>query len=254
MHIIRGKIAQSMKNKEKQKRDPSHRPPVNRESPFSSPSSSPDLTLVPRPQWAKDAQSDMSDDEADEIWRSSNKRMFGEGKHLSTAMPDVSSFTGGNTLKVVAEIQYTGGMQHVNLALDTQSDVTTCLRAYLTDIKPIVPDEVNGIEGSSIFAEKGTLHVYSELKEYTIAVPALVAQQHQLPSGCVALLGVTAMQDLEIAIDKHLRLPQFSPLICHLGEKKLREWLLHHPDSSIDTKPFDIEAIQICPDLTPEQI
>ena len=62
------------------------------------------------------------------------------------------------------------------------------------------------------------------------------------------------MQELEIAIDKHLRLPQFSPLLCHLGEKKLREWLLHHPDSSIDTKPFDLEAIQICPDLTAEQI
>ncbi len=60
------------------------------------------------------------------------------------------------------------------------------------------------------------------------------------------------MQELEIAIDKHLRLPQFSPLSCHLGEKKLREWLLHHADSSIDTKPFDLEAIQICPDLTPE--
>ncbi len=256
IHVVRGEIARSMKKKAKQKRDPSHRPPLNRESPFSSPSSSPEFTLVPRPQWIKDAQPDMSDDEADEIWNQSNKRMFGEGKHLSTAMPAVSSFTGGNTLKVIAEIQHTGGMQHVNLALDTQSDVTTStsLRAYLTDIKPIVPDEVSGIEGSSIFAEEGILQVYSELKGYNVAVPALVAQQQQLPSGCVALLGVTAMQELEIAIDKHLRLPQFSPLICHLGEKKLREWLLHHPDSSIDTKPFDLEAIQSCPDLTPEQI
>ncbi len=175
MYVVRGEIARSMKKKDKQKRDPSHRPPLNRESPFSSPSSSPKFTLVPRPQWIKDAQSDMSDDEADEIWNLSNKRMFGEGKHLSTTMPDVSSFTGGNTLKVIAEIQHTGGMQHVNLALDTQSDVTTCLRAYLTDIKAIIPDEVNGIGGSSIFAEEGILHVYSELKGYTIAVPALVA-------------------------------------------------------------------------------
>ena len=29
---------------------------------------------------------------------------------------------------------------------------------------------------------------------------------------------------------------------------------MHHPESSIDTKPFDLEAIQICPDLTVEQI
>ncbi len=61
---------------------------------------------------------------------------------------------------VESKIQYTGGMQHVNLVLDTLSDVTTCLRAYLTDIKPIVPDEVNGIGGFSIFAEEGALHVY----------------------------------------------------------------------------------------------
>ena len=157
MQIMRGKIAKSMQKKAKQTRDPSHRPPVNRASPFSSSSSdssSPKLTLVPRPQWVKDAQSDLSDDEADEIWHLSNKKMFGEGNHLYTTTPDVSSFTGGNTLKVIAKIQYTGGMQHVNLALDTQSDVTTCLRAYLTDIKLIVPDEVNGIGGSSMFEEE----------------------------------------------------------------------------------------------------
>jgi hypothetical protein len=57
-----------------------------------------------------------------------------------------------------------------------------------------------------------------------------------------------------VAIDKHLRLPRFAPLICHLGEKKLREWLTHHPDSTIDTAPFDLDAIQINPDLTPDQI
>ena len=92
MHVVRGTIARSMKKKDKQKRDPSHRPPLNRESPFSSSSPSPELALVPRPQWIKDSQSDMSDDEADEIWHLSNKRMFGEGRHLSTSMPDVSSF------------------------------------------------------------------------------------------------------------------------------------------------------------------
>jgi transposase InsO family protein len=29
---------------------------------------------------------------------------------------------------------------------------------------------------------------------------------------------------------------------------------MHHPDSSIDTRPFDLEAIQICPDLSSDQI
>jgi hypothetical protein len=36
MHVVRGLIGQSMKKREKQKRDPSHRTPFNRESPFSS--------------------------------------------------------------------------------------------------------------------------------------------------------------------------------------------------------------------------
>jgi hypothetical protein len=34
----------------------------------------------------------------------------------------------------------------------------------------------------------------------------------------------------------------------------LREWLTHHPDSTVDTSPSDINAIQICPDLTLDQI
>jgi hypothetical protein len=71
MYVVRGEIVRSMRKKEKQKRDPSHRPPLNRESSFSSPSSSPDFALVPRPQWIKDSQMDMSDDEADEIWNQS---------------------------------------------------------------------------------------------------------------------------------------------------------------------------------------
>ena len=48
MHIVRGKIAKAMKVKERQRRDPTYRPPINRESPFSSASPSPDLKLVPR--------------------------------------------------------------------------------------------------------------------------------------------------------------------------------------------------------------
>ena len=122
------------------------------------------------------------------------------------------------------------------------------------DVHPIVPDEVNGVGGSSSFSEEGTLYIYSELRGQRVALPALVAPPHRLPSECVALLGVPALLELEVAVDRHLRLPRFSPLECHLGEKKLREWLIHHPDSSIDTSPFDINAIQICPSLSADQI
>ncbi len=55
-------------------------------------------------------------------------------------------------------------------------------------------------------------------------------------------------------LTKHLKLPGFSPLIYHLGEKKLREWLEHHPDASSDTKPFDIKSILINPELAQDQI
>jgi hypothetical protein len=102
------------------------------------------------------------------------------------------------------------------------------------NIRPIVPDEVNGVGGSSVFSEEGTLYVFSEPKGQRIALPALVTPPHQLPMGCVALLGVPALLTLDVAIDRHLHLPQFSPLIFHLGENKLREWLVHHPDSSVD--------------------
>jgi hypothetical protein len=209
---------------------------------------------VPRPQWIRDAQPDLSDDEADAAWRQGNKKLYGEGIHL-TSHPDVSSFTGENTLKVRAGVFHpSSGLQQAKIALDTQSDVTTCLREYLSDIRPIVPDEISGVGGSSIFSEEGTLLVLSKLHGQRVGVPALVASQHQLPLGCIALLGVPALLGLEVAVDQHLRLPQFSPLVCHLGEKKLREWLVHHPDASIDTSPFDINAIQICPDLSPDQV
>ncbi len=179
--------------------------------------------LVPRPQWMKDAQPELSDEEADAIWRRGTKRLDAEGMHL-TSHPDVSSFTGGNTVKVLAESDHpTLGPKRAKLALDTQSDVTTSLREYLVNVHPIQPDVVNGIGGSSIFTEEGTLLVRSESRDQLVSLPALVAPAHQLPASCVALLGVPALLELEVAVDKHLRLPQFSPLICHLGEKKLRE-------------------------------
>ncbi len=70
----------------------------------------------------------------------------------------------------------------------------------------------------------------------------------------MALLGVPAILELEIAVEQHLKLPQYAPLVCHLEEKKLREWLEHHPDAAPDTRPFDIKSILINQDLTKDQI
>jgi hypothetical protein len=113
---------------------------------------------------------------------------------------------------------------------------------------------VSGCGGSAEFNEEGTLHIYSQSQQQRVALPALVAPRHQLPFDCIALLGVPALLELEVVVDQHLALPQFSPWICYLGEKKLREWLVHHPDSTVNTSPFDFEAVQINPRLSPEKI
>jgi hypothetical protein len=122
------------------------------------------------------------------------------------------------------------------------------------DIHAIVPDIVEGCGGSANFTEEGTLYLYSHPEGNSVALPALVALPHQLPTGCIALLGVPALLSLEVVVEQHLKLPQFAPLQCHLGEKKLREWLEHHPTDSVDQSPFDLASIQINPALTNLQI
>ncbi len=144
---------------------------------------------------------------------------------LSPLAPCPSSFTGGNTIKVTAELAHPSksSRTEAQVAIDTQSDVTTALREYLTDIREIIPDRVSGLGGESSFREEGKLHVWSHGKRQKVSIPALVAPRHQLPLNCVALLGVPAITELDVAVEQHLKLPQFVPLICHLGEKKLRE-------------------------------
>jgi hypothetical protein len=203
--------------------------------------------LAVRPTWILETAPYATKEEADRIWRQGTRSLSGAHSPLSQ-----SSFTGGNTLKVMADIEHPRtGKAEAKVALDTQSDVTTCLREYLSDIRPIIPDTVSGC---AEFDEEGTLHIYSQSQQQGVALPALVAPRHQLPFDCIALLGVPALLELEVAVDQHLALPQFSPLICHLGKKKLREWLVHHPDSTVNTSPFDLEAIQINPRLSPERI
>jgi hypothetical protein len=209
------------------------------------------LSLIPRPAWMRETPPYATDEEADRNWHAGTSvRLLGDSHPLES-----SSFTGGNTLKATVEVQYPfNGKHQSRVALDTQSDVTICLREFLTDIHAIVPDVVEGCGGATNFVEEGTLYVYSHQERNSVALPALVALPHQLPSDCIALLGVPALLALEIAVEKHLKLPQFSSLQCHLGEKKLREWLEHHPSASVDQSPFNLSAIQINPDLTNAQI
>jgi hypothetical protein len=133
MHVVRGYVARGIEKRENKRRDSSYRPPLGRVTPSSSANSSPETILVPRPQWIRDAQPELSDDEADAAWRQGNKKLYGEGIHL-TSHPDVSSFTGGNNLNVMAGVFHSSsGLQQAKIALHTQSDVTTCLRGYTSD-------------------------------------------------------------------------------------------------------------------------
>ncbi len=72
-------------------------------------------------------------EEADRTWRQGTRTLFNVPPFSS------SSFTGWITLKVLAYIQHpVTGRHESKLALDTQSDVTTCLREFLSDIRPII--------------------------------------------------------------------------------------------------------------------
>jgi hypothetical protein len=166
-----------------------------------------------------------------------------------------SSFTGDNTLKALAEVDHPRtGRCEAKVALDTKSDVMTCLREYLFDIHPIIPDVVSGCGGGANFTEEGTLRVHSHAQQQCLSLPALVAPRPLLPRDCIALLGVPALLEGEVAVGQHLLLPQFSELVCHLGEKRLREWLDHHPEDALDNSPFDLKSIQINPRLLPERV
>ncbi len=238
MHIVRGEMSSA------QARTDARRQQARLEGSSSS------EPLMPRAQWMMDTPPYATNEVADRTWRQGTRTLFGDLPPLSP-----SSFAGGNTLKVTAQTPHpqTGAVE-ATIALDTQSDVTTCLRKYLSDVHQIAPDTVSGCGGSTSFNEEGRLQIFSEAQQQMVSVPALVASAHQLPVGCVALLGVSALLEMEIAVDQHLTLPQFSPLICHLGEKRLREWLIHHPNAKPDTSPFDLQQIQINPKLTPDQI
>ena len=210
----------------------------------------PRFPLQPRPQWMRNEQPFVSEDEADRDWQEGTRLLFGPA-----IPPGPSSFTGGNTIKATVEVHRpTHGKSQQRVALDTQSDVTTCLREHLSEVHPIIADTISGIAGEAVFTEEGTLNVFSVAKRRRVSLPALVGPRHQIPFGCIALLGVPALQRLEVAVEQHMKLPQFSPLICHLGEKRLREWLEHHPDKAVDTSPFDLNQIQINPDLKPDEI
>jgi hypothetical protein len=114
--------------------------------------------LALRPTWILETAPYATKEKADRIWRQATRSLTGAQSPLSQ-----SSFTGGNTLKVMNDVEHPRtGKAEAKVALDTQSDVTTCLREYLSDIRPIIPDTISGCGGSAEFDEEDTLHIYSQ--------------------------------------------------------------------------------------------
>jgi hypothetical protein len=223
--------------------------------------------LVPRAQWMIEAGPELSDKDADANWITATRSRSSSTNRVPSS-PSPSSFTGGNTLKITAEVMHPDTI--VNLAIDTQSDVTTALREYLTDVHAIIPDRVVGLGGESDFHEEGTLHVWSCNKKQKISMPTLVAPRHQLPLDCIALLGVSAILKLEVAVEKHLRMPQFA---MHIEAISINPRLLPEHISRVKKvirdhghvfeghentlpKPFNTEPITLKfkPNITPQSI
>jgi hypothetical protein len=96
MHLVRGNIARGHDSRERHQRYAPYERTFDRDLSSPSSGSSPEPELVPRTQWMRDAQPDLSDEEADAIWRAGSSRLLGEAAHLSSG-PNPSSFTGGNT-------------------------------------------------------------------------------------------------------------------------------------------------------------
>jgi hypothetical protein len=159
MQIVRGGMAAGQARTDERRR----------RTQFSESSSA--EPLMPRAQWMLDTPPYATSEDADRTWCQGTRTLFGDLPPLSP-----SSFTGGNTLKVTAQVQHPEtGVVASKVALDTQSDVTTCLREYLSDVHRISPDTVSGCEGSTNFTEEGSLHIYSETQQQVVVVPALVA-------------------------------------------------------------------------------
>ena len=161
-----------------------------------------------------------------------------------------SAFTGGRALRATATVLPDGYTEplEISVGVDTLSDVNLSLRHLLSNVSPIAPDDVRGTGSTTTFREQGFLDIYDDGRVQR--VPALVAPPSTLPSSCQVLLGIPAILDLGVVLDEQ-KLKQDQPLVCHLGEKTLRAWLDTHAEESVDTKPFDIANIDVCPDLPP---
>jgi hypothetical protein len=163
-----------------------------------------------------------------------------------------TSFVGGRAMRaVVRGVQQgvTTTREHI-CCLDSGSDVNLASRYLLHDVRWVDIESIRTSSEEILFEEEGTLFllVAGSVK----GVPALAATPDQLPYQCEVLLGVPGVDDLGVQLDDH-RGKKVRRLECHVGERTLRTWLETNGAKEVSKVPFDINEVQICPDL-PEDL
>ena len=158
------------------------------------------------------------------------------------------SFRSDRALRAVATVVgHAAEERKVEVSVDSGSDVNYALRELLTDVHPIQEEPVDGIGGSVVAKEEGTLRVVASTGEER-CIPALVADSDILPRNCKALIGEAGIEDLNVDTTAQ-REKQRQPLQCNLSEKRLRAWWEANAGQSIETKPFDVNAVDVNPEL-----
>ena len=177
-----------------------------------------------------------------------------------------SAFVSGRGLHATTDIFVPGDSapRNITAGIDTLSDVNLARRDLMHGIHGIDNEAVRGTGGTSVFREQGYLRV--SLQGSPVEIPVWAADSSRLPRGCDAIFGMPAISDLGVDLsaqnefpDAPLQcflqeVPDTADLQCFLGERALREWLDANEGASVDTKPFDLSAIEINPELPPKII
>ena len=186
--------------------------------------------------------------EAREYCLEGKRRDFAAAAARKHCRMQLSSFVGGQSLRALVEVRHEGcpDESQVLACLDSGSDVNMALRTLLHNVHLISDVDVSNCGHGTAFLEEGTLLV--AVQGELVSVPALAADEDQLPSQCGILLGVPGLNSLGVLLDAH-RETQRLPLECFVGEKTLRSWLNANEGRTVSSVPSSIDEVDINPDL-----
>ena len=92
--------------------------------------------------------------------------------------------------------------RHGIFGIDTQSDISTVLPAFATNIRSIYGVRVHHISGSTVLDTLGTVKFSASIGASSIPpVSALIVSPDQLPPGLVGILGIEEIVTLKLSLD-----------------------------------------------------